>query len=419
MGRNPGLDGIKTLLDSLGNPHRGLKAVHVAGTNGKGSCCWMISSILREAGYRVGSYLSPHICSYRERFAINGELISAPDLNRYLNRVMDQVPDLLKKGLPHPTEFEILTAMAFEYFRDQAVDLAVMEVGLGGRYDSTNVLTPLLSVVTTIDYDHTAALGEDLGKIAWNKAGIIKPGVPVVVGKLPDQARMVIEEHSRSLKSPLFYSSVFQVRRHGPPDGGLIDICGPGFNLPAVYFSLLGDYQLENLAVVLTAVHILGKLDYLADAAAITRTLARLSFPGRMQVLSREPLVIADAAHNPQGCRAVADSLEHLWPGRGRLLVCGMLDDKDARGALLALGPGTRVCIATRPLGERSSQWRRLGVIWRELFPEKEMHLIEDPIQAWQTAKGMLKPEEYMLISGSFYLLGAVFPNEASLIVNS
>ncbi|HWP97179.1 MAG TPA: folylpolyglutamate synthase/dihydrofolate synthase family protein [Syntrophomonadaceae bacterium] len=419
LGQRPGLERILALLEAMNNPEKGLKTVHVAGTNGKGSSCWMITSILIKAGYRVGSFLSPHICSYRERITVNGRCIEARDLNHYLDGVLDHVPALLKAGLDHPTEFEILTAMAFEYFRDQKVDIAVVEVGMGGRYDSTNVLTPLVSLITTIDYDHTAFLGSDLAQIAWNKAGIIKPEIPVVTGLLPDIAQTVIEEHCQSLHAPLYSSSMFGVQYHGQPDLSLVDISGPDLALRAVPFSLLGDYQLENLCSVLTVLQVLKNQGFSIPPGVIASTLDDLSFPGRMQVLNRQPLVIADAAHNPHGCRALAVSLHSLWPERPRVLVCGMLDDKDVRAALEALGPGTRVCIATRPEGERSGQWERLGSIWQELFPEKELHLVEDPLQACKLAMGILKADEYMLLTGSFYILGTVYLNRASLLANS
>lgn len=409
LGSRPGMERIEALLDIMDNPHRALKSVHVAGTNGKGSTCWIIASILHKAGYRVGSFLSPHISSYRERIRINGEYISPKDMNDYLDRVLAAADQMIASGGEHPTEFEVLTALAFRYFKDQQVDIAVLEVGMGGRYDSTNVVTPLVSVITSIDYDHTAYLGGSLEEIAFNKAGIIKPEVPVVVGELPESARSVIEREAGDKHAALFKSSTVKVLRKGRPLDGLVDITLPDTVLGTHPFALLGDYQLANLAAALTAIHVIKNQGWLISPVHIREALADMSFAGRLQVVSRNPLIIADAAHNPHACRALRRSLALLLPDKERVLVLGMLDDKNAALSIEELGPSTRAAVITRPDKERASNWRRLSPLFASLFPGVSVYEEEEPARALDLALGILKENEYMLISGSFYLLGRLW----------
>ncbi len=394
----------------MDHPEKDLPVVHVAGTNGKGSTCWITAAVLKQAGYRVGSFLSPHISSYRERILIDGEMISGQDLAQYLDRVLKAAQHMLEKGWEHPTEFEVLTAIAFLYFKEQGIDLAVLEVGMGGLYDSTNVIIPEVSVITSIDYDHMQYLGDTLEKIAVNKAGIIKAGVPVVVGRLPEVARDVIEKQAAHLGTVVFSSSDIKIQRL-ECGTGRVSISNPDEYEIAADFSLLGEFQLENLATALKVIHILGQRGFKSKPDDICRSLSKIEFPGRFQMISKRPLIIADVAHNPHGCRALAASLEELWPGRSKVLVVGMLDDKDAAPALSALGKNTRVCIVTRPEGERSHNWQRLGEIFSSLYPDVDLIEEEEPAVAVKTGLGILNTNEYMLISGSFYLLGKIFFN--------
>ena len=351
--------------------------------------------------------MSPHICSYRERFCINGAMISATELKRYLEQVLALVERLLENGTDHPTEFEILTAIAFQYFQDQNVDIAVLEVGMGGLYDSTNVVIPQVSVISSIDYDHVQYLGDTLEKIALNKAGIIKTGIPVVIGRLPAAATSIIAEQAAMKKAPLYRNSEIQIIRLGE-DREELSIYHPGAYHFTTEFSLLGDFQLDNLATALTVIRLLDSRGFKVSSDDIKQALSMIKFPGRLQPISRDPLIIADAAHNPHGCSAVAASLERMWPGRKKILVTGMLDDKDADGALSELGKNTRAFIITRPQGERAGRWRRLAAAAKFRFPGALIIEEEDPIKAVEIGLGMLNQNEYMLISGSFYLLGKI-----------
>lgn len=403
------MERICSLLELLNHPEEKLPVVHVGGTNGKGSVCWITSEILKQAGYKVGSFLSPHICSYRERFLINGAMIGASELKRYLDQVLELVEIMLARGEEHPTEFEVLTAIAFQYFRDQKIDIAVLEVGMGGLYDSTNVVVPEVSVISSVDYDHTQYLGNTLEEIALNKAGIIKAGIPVVIGILPDAARRVIIEQADLKNAPVHPSPEVRINRLGE-GARQVSVQCPGEYHFITEFSLLGDFQLDNLAAALTVISLLNKRGFKVSIDEIKRALSAMEFPGRLQVVCRDPVIIADAGHNPHGGKAVAASLGRLWPDRKKILVIGMLDDKDAPGVLRELGGNTRAFIVTCPGGERAGGWRRLADIARSFYPEALVIEEENPERAVEAALGILNQNEYMLISGSFYLLGRICP---------
>ncbi len=403
----PGLERIKNLLALMGNPEKDLKCVHITGTNGKGSTSMMIAGILKEAGYRVGCFTSPHIHSYRERISIKGEKIREADFLACLDGIKVKVQTMTEKGLSPPTEFEVLTAMALQYFADNEVDIAVLEVGMGGIYDSTNVVEPLVSVITGVDYDHTDFLGSTLEEIAANKAGIIKRGVPVVIGPMEAGVFRIIEEKAKKEKSPLYSSSSVRVTLKDNTDvrGQIVDIEYNRNKLDGVYLSLLGDFQLRNLTISLMALMLLEQKGYVVPGSAIRKALGTLKIPGRMEILCNSPLVFADVAHNAGAARTLAASFKNLLPGRQRVLVCGMLDDKEAGKLLELIGEDTRACIITRPEGQRGCHWGRLKNIWHDLFPKKEVYEEEDIKEAVKKGVNMLREREYMLITGSFYIM--------------
>ena len=407
LGSKPGLDTIRALLQEIGSPQECKAFIHVAGTNGKGSVSLMLASILHKMGCKVGRYSSPHLTSYCERFTVNNVPITPDELNAYLEIIKAAIERMLAHGLPHPTEFEVLTAAAFLFFRDQNVDIAVLEVGMGGIYDATNVIIPLVSVITSISYDHTAFLGNTIEAIAWNKAGIIKSGVPVVVGNLPDEAQKTIEAQAVKLNSSIVSSQIIHVDLAEDPGlyGQMIRVSGAWDLAETLYFSLPGLYQLENLATALTALYCLTNRGLQISAAATREGLKNLSIGGRMQVLHEKPLVIADAAHNEGGSKALARSLAEILPGRNKVAVIGIVDDKDARNMLLSLGDRTRAVVFTRPEGDRSAKWKRLALIWQELFPDGEVYLQEDIGRAVKKGMHLLGDEDYLLVTGSFYVL--------------
>ncbi len=319
----PGLERIRTLCESLGNPQNGMRFIHVAGTNGKGSFCSMLSSVLRAAGYKTGLYTSPYIKVFNERMAVNGEMIG----NEELAELVEYVRPFADAMEDKPTEFELITAIAFEYFRRHACDVVVLEAGMGGRLDSTNIIEdPLLSVITGIALDHTAFLGDTVEKIAAEKAGIIKNGRPVLYGGEDRVAETVIGNTAKERGSSLFtvdYSKLVCERM--TLEGTLLHF-GEHRDIK---ISLLGLYQPKNAAVVLSAVDILHGEGVDISEEAIKAGFASATWPARFEILSRDPLVIFDGAHNPQGIDAAVASIQHYFKDQKVYVMTGVLRDKD------------------------------------------------------------------------------------------
>lgn len=406
-GSRPGLKRINDLLSLLAQPQQNLPVVHIAGTNGKGSTSLMVADILSIAGYRVGRFNSPHLHSYTERFTIDGQEITQESLKYYLDQLEALIPILLLESGDQPTEFEILTALAFLYFRDQQVDIAVLEVGMGGLYDSTNVVNPEVAVITSVDYDHTDYLGNTIEAIAMNKAGIIKPGISVVAGELSAAAQKVVGQQAARLNAPLIRSNQVQISRIQPSDwqGQYINLESRHFNLKGQRFTLLGDYQLENLATAISAIEVLIDRGYQVQEQHLLKALSHFKIAGRLEVLKKQPLVIGDAAHNPHGVRALAKSLQHLCPQQSRVLVCGMLDDKDIKTSLEIIGDHTRAVVVTRPTGDRSHNWQQAADCLSQIYPSRDVYAVENITAAVRKGLKILKNDEYLLITGSFYVL--------------
>ncbi len=323
----PGLDRIIALCEALGNPQKDLRFIHVAGTNGKGSFCAMTASILQAAGYRTGLFTSPYIRTFNERMMVNGQMIGEQelaDLTAYVRPIADSMTD-------KPTEFELITAIAFLYFKQQNCDLVVLETGMGGRLDATNLIEdPLLCVITGIGLDHTAFLGDTIPAVAGEKAGIIKPGVPVVYGG-DDEAAPVIAQVAQQRKAPYHrvdYTSL--VVKESTLDGTRFE-----YNSTEWQLSLLGTYQPYNAAVVLTAVDVLRQRGLSIPESAVRQGLSTVKWPGRFEILSRDPLVIFDGAHNAQGIAAAVDSIRRYFGDQKVLVLTGVLQDKDY-GAIAA-----------------------------------------------------------------------------------
>ncbi len=393
------------MLKALGNPEKHLKYVHIAGTNGKGSTSIIIGKILAMAGYKVGGFTSPHIYSYVERFTIGDKPISAWELKRY----MDEVEQMIKQEFTadRPTEFEVLSAIAFKWFKDNGVDIAILEVGMGGIFDSTNVITPQVSVITSIALDHVNFLGNTVAEVAYNKAGIIKDDVPLVIGEIPDEAWQVVEEAIFRHNAPIFksnYIEILKIKQKGLL-GFILDLKMGNTILEDLFFALPGDFQLENLAIALTTVSLLQKEGYRVDEADIREGLGTLRMPGRLEVVSTDPLVIVDVAHNALGAEAISRSLDELLPNRNKILLCGIVDDKDAYSILGHLGENTVSCTITRPEGRRGNNWQRLQAAWQNLFPYKPVIAIEDINDAVDYSLKQLEQGDYLLICGSFYVV--------------
>ncbi len=326
-GYHPGIQTMERFDDYLGNPHRKFKTIHVAGTNGKGSVSSMLASVLMGLGYKVGLYTSPHLVDFRERIKVDGEMISNEAVLDFLDRTDHFIAE------NDPSFFEITTAMAFDYFASCGVDYAVVECGLGGRLDSTNIVNPVLSVITSIGLDHTDILGDTLEKVAFEKGGIIKPGVPVVVGAVSVAVQKVLSDIAQERGSTVFSS------HHSSDEDSIIKAFLDEF-LPQM--DLKGDYQGENLLTVMQAVRVLfpeisdSDLEIVMDS--IFHAAKRTGFRGRWEVLSEHPFVVCDIAHNPHGMRPVMEQLckvysEALSKSVGEkpklYVVFGVMADKD------------------------------------------------------------------------------------------
>ena len=319
----PGLERIGDLCSRIGDPQKKLKFVHVAGTNGKGSFSSMLSSILAEEGYKVGLYTSPYITEFNERMRINGENIS----NEELVELVELVRPIADTMIDKPTEFELITALAFEYFKRNECDIVVLETGMGGRLDSTNVIdSSLVSVITGIALDHTAFLGDSIPRIAAEKAGIIKSGCSVVFGGDDEEAYQVIAKKASEKNAELFRVDYNKL--------SVLDMSFKGSRFDfdgreSLKISLLGTYQPRNAAIVLTAVDVLQKQGIRISERAVREGLARAEWRGRFEILSNDPLIIFDGAHNPQGISSAVESIK-LYFGENKVyLLTGVLKDKD------------------------------------------------------------------------------------------
>lgn len=379
MGVRPGIERVRDLLDRLGRPERAFRAVLVAGTNGKGSTTRALSAMLAAAGVRSGRFLSPHLERFEERIAVDGREIESEALFELLRAIR---PHAEATGA---TFFEIATALAFLYFAEQGVELAVLEVGLGGRLDATNVKDPILSLVTALGHDHTQFLGATLAEIAGEKAGIFRPGVPALTSAV-GEGLVGLKEAARKIGAPLFpVRPEFVVARSG---GIRFAVAGAVYDAP-----LLGRHQGENLALAVSAARQLG-----VDEAAIRQALSRLSHPGRLEW---HPPYLLDGAHNVLGAKVLARAISDHFPDRPRALVFAASRDKDHAGMAGALRGVFDAVVLTRYPGERSVDPRAL----LSHFPGARV--VEDPLLALREARARV-PGGLVVVAGSLFLVGAV-----------
>ena len=322
-GSIPGLERISALLDKMGHPERTLKFVHVTGTNGKGSTCAMVASVLRQAGCRTGLYTSPYIVRFNERMQINGEMIPDDELCA----ITEEIKPLADSIFEQPTEFEMVTAIAFAWFARRKCDVVVCEVGMGGEFDATNVIgSPEAAVLCNIGLDHTEVLGDTLEKIAATKSGIIKSGCDAVLYRSTPAVEAVVAQRCREVGARLHLVNFDSLRpRAHSLEGQVFDFDGmEGLRLP-----LLGEHQLHNAAVALTTLHVLQDRGWQISEDAIRQGLAQVTWPGRFQIIRRDPLFLIDGGHNPQCIQALARNITNYLPGRPLTVLTGVLSDKD------------------------------------------------------------------------------------------
>jgi len=398
-----GLDNIRRLLSLLGDPQRDLRVLHVTGTNGKGSVCAYAASALRSAGYRVGLYTSPHLIRFNERIRLDGQPISDDDVLRLWSGMQPAIHAMTAaRPIDHPTFFEVTTAMAFQYFRERRVDVAVVEVGMGGRMDATNVVDGLVSVVTRVDLEHTDHLGKTVERIAREKAGIIKPSSRAVTVDQP--ALPVIEARCREVHAPLSVvgRDIRFERRSVSADGQGVEVRG-AFGSIEIHTPLLGPFQSENVAVAVAALTELRAAGLPVGDQAIQAGLASVRWAARFEVVRENPTVVVDGGHNGPAAIAVAVALKEAFPGRPAILVAGILNDKDLRTMAGALGPLARRVFACRPKTPRAFDPEEVAAAFRPYAPATVVPAVREAIDA---ALSAARPDDVILITGSIYTAG-------------
>ncbi len=438
-----GLDRMRQLLEQIGSPERSLAVIHVAGTKGKGSTSAMIAAALSAAGYRTGLFTSPHLERIEERMTIDGQPCAAEEFATLVDLLRPAVADLDRRaaqGQSGPTFFEITTAMAFLYFLRQKVSVAVLEVGLGGRLDATNVCRPVVSVITSISFDHTQQLGNTLAAIAGEKAGIVKPGVPVVSGVVQPEARDVIREVCRTHGCRLierdtdfvfdYYPPrhlereaargqvVYFPRAHHADHGHMAP--GDEYRLPAGLDSqagslrydlaLPGPHQAANAATALATLDVLRQADWNVPAAAVQRALAELSWPARVQVIARRPAVVLDAAHNVASIKALVETLQGSFSAARRLLIFATTHDKDVRGMLHCLLDHFDEVYFTRYASSSRAVPPELLQQAAEELTGRRWPVFDDSASAWEAARRTARDEDLICITGSFFLAAEMGP---------
>ena len=393
-----GLDTMHTLMQALGNPQDQLKFIHIAGTNGKGSVLAYLSTILKKAGYRTGTYCSPALFSYEEKIQVNGNMISKQMVAEGLTEIRNAIEELQIS----PTVFEVETALAFWFFQREACEIVVLETGLGGDLDATNIVTTTIcSVITSISFDHKNILGNTLKEIASHKAGIIKENIPVVLLKQSEEVEAVIQEKCNQMHSKLVKA-----------DGNDARIILATVRSQVIFYKkyekllthLLGVFQADNIAVVIETIEVLRELGYFISDEQLRSGITNTRWRGRMERVSSCPLVFVDGAHNPDGAYKLKKSLEQYFAGDKYHLVIGVLADKDYPAMLEILLPKAKDVITITPQGKRALPAQTLKETVKRMMPFMNVKAASDLKEAWNMA--VKKEGEITVICGSLSFLG-------------
>lgn len=404
FGIRPGLDRLKILLERLGNPQKSLRCIHVAGTNGKGTVCSFLSSVLTSAGYRTGLYTSPYIVDFRERIRVDGEMISENDLDDITETVKTEIEKLRSEDIII-TEFEAVTAAAFLYYKNIGCDFVVLETGLGGRFDATNVIErPLASIIVSISLDHVNILGNTIAEIAYEKCGIIKKNCPVVTcsSQNPD-ALKVIKEQSRINNSELFTADISHCNLLSE------DITGSriSFSGREVHVPFPGKHQVENCITALECINILKNQGISISEKAIRNGISQTKNPARCEIVSSSPFVIFDGCHNEDSARALKDVIEKHLKGRRINAVMGMMEDKDISKVLSLLTPYFNTVFTVTPSNTRSMNSEKLSEMIRKTGTDAKS--FENELDGLKEAVKNTGKDDVLLVCGSLYLCSDLY----------
>lgn len=412
FGYKPGNERMLWMLERLGHPERRLKFIHIAGTNGKGSNVAFLSSVLRTSGYDVGAYISPHITTYWSRISYNGIEIEGDALLAISRTLEPLVEELAVTELGSPTEFEVLTTIAIVYFAQHTYpDIVLWETGLGGRFDSTNVVHPLLTIITNVGLDHTKILGDTLAQIAWDKAGIIKGGVPVITAVEDEEAYQVIADIASEKRAKVYrlggafdYSDAVM-----NTDGQRFTFRGPYRDYRDISLGLRGLHQFKNAATSMMALEILRQsYAFQIEAEDIATGMADTMHPGRLEVVSEAPLIVLDGAHNAHGTGVVSASIPQLYRYRELTLVLSIMEDKPVDAMLDDLLPLAHQVIITRANNPRALTPVALQQKIISKNPQLPIYIVEEPIAALDKALAITTADDLLLIAGSLYLIETI-----------
>jgi dihydrofolate synthase/folylpolyglutamate synthase len=395
-----GLTQVERILEALGNPHREVQAIHIGGTNGKGSTAAMMASILQKEGYRMGLYTSPHLIRFNERIKVNGKEIEKEEVAELAGWMKERIE---AAGIPSPfTFFDFTTAMGLLYFKQKMVDLAILEVGLGGRLDSTNVIDPLLSIITNIAKDHEEYLGRSILKIAREKAGIIKKGRPLITAAAQPQVLRLFSKVCREKGTP--YYRVGKEFRYVQNEERHFDYEGLHRKLWGISLNLGGPHQIINATTALGAMEVLDDLGYPVSNDAMIEGLKEVEWPGRLEMVCSSPRVVLDGAHNPAGALVLKESLEKEFQYRHLILLLGVMKDKDIKSILHLLAPLADHLILTRPHYDRAAS---PALLKKTLGRSgKKAEIVEDLEEAIEKGLSMTQDEDLLCITGSLYTVG-------------
>ncbi len=404
-----GLKNISYLLYLLGEPHKKLKIIHVGGTNGKGSTSSLISSILQSDGYKVGLYTSPHLVDFTERIEVNQKPIKRERVGKLLERIKPYIEKVAHTpSYGHPTFFEVITSLAFLYFFEEQVDFLVLEVGLGGRLDATNVCEPLISVITHIDYDHMDKLGNSLEEIAREKGGIIKPEGIVITSKQYDEAYNEIKKIANE-KNSLIYSIGREISYEivkSDIKGVIFDLKGIHRNYKKLHTHLLGRHQADNAATAITAIEALKIKGLNISEKTIRDGLEKVKWVGRLEIIQNNPTLILDGGHNPNGVKIMQQSLEEIFSYHRLILVIAIFVDKDYKKMIKILSPNADLIITTKAKNPRATSPQIIAKEAAQYIDRNKIIVTENIPQAIRCALSNSKEDDLICITGSLYAVG-------------